>query len=90
MGTSAPQMEQMKQNMKASWMAGDFGQIAKYTAAAADDFIERLHIKSGVDLLDVACGTGESSDPGGTAGSECSGRGYRAESVGTGPRPRGC
>jgi ubiquinone/menaquinone biosynthesis C-methylase UbiE len=63
MGTPAPQMEQMKQNMRAAWMAGDFGQIARYTAAAADDFIERLHIKSGADLLDVACGTGNLAIP---------------------------
>jgi ubiquinone/menaquinone biosynthesis C-methylase UbiE len=63
MGTPAPQMEQMKQNMKAAWMAGDFGQIAKYTAAAAAAFIERLHIASGADLLDVACGTGNLAIP---------------------------
>ena len=63
MGTSGPQMEQMKQNMKASWMAGDFGQIAKYTAAEGDDFIERLNLKSGVNLLDVACGTGNLAIP---------------------------
>src|SRR5471030_405109 len=63
MGTAAPQLEQMKQGMKATWMAGDFGQIAKYTAAAADDFIEGLHIKSGADLLDVACGTGNLAIP---------------------------
>jgi len=63
MGTPAPQLEQMKQGMKATWMAGDFGQIAKYTAAAADDFIEGLHIKSGADLLDVACGTGNLAIP---------------------------
>lgn len=63
MGTPAPQMEQMKQHMKAAWMAGDFGQIARYTAAAAGEFIERLHIKGGVDLLDVACGTGNLAIP---------------------------
>lgn len=63
MGTLAPQMEQMKQNMKAAWMAGDFGQIAKYTEAAASAFIERLHIASGADLLDVACGTGNLAIP---------------------------
>jgi ubiquinone/menaquinone biosynthesis C-methylase UbiE len=63
MGTPAPQMEQMKQSMKAAWMAGDFGQIAKYTEAAASVFIERLHLASGSDLLDVACGTGNLAIP---------------------------
>ncbi|HEY2353068.1 MAG TPA: hypothetical protein VGH83_11185 [Candidatus Acidoferrum sp.] len=36
MGTSGPHIEQLKQNMKAAWMAGDFGQIARYSAAEAE------------------------------------------------------
>jgi ubiquinone/menaquinone biosynthesis C-methylase UbiE len=62
MGTP-PQMEQMKKNMKATWMAGDFGQIAKFNAAEGARFIEGLSIKRGVELLDVACGTGNLAIP---------------------------
>ena len=58
-----PQMEQMKKNMKATWMAGDFGQIAKFNAAEGARFIERLNIKRGAELLDVACGTGNLAIP---------------------------
>jgi ubiquinone/menaquinone biosynthesis C-methylase UbiE len=62
MGTP-PQMEQLKKNMKATWMAGDFGQIAKFNAAEGARFIEGLHIKHGAELLDVACGTGNLAIP---------------------------
>ncbi len=42
MGTAMPQMEQLKKNMKAAWMAGDFGQIAKYNEEEGVQFIKRL------------------------------------------------
>ena len=67
MGTP-PQMEQMKRNMKATWMAGDFGQIAKFNAAEGARFIEGLHVKRGAELLDVACGTGNLAIPAARAG----------------------
>jgi ubiquinone/menaquinone biosynthesis C-methylase UbiE len=57
------QFDQLKQGLKASWMAGDFGQIAKYTADAAAEFISRLPIQPGMDVLDVACGTGNLAIP---------------------------
>jgi ubiquinone/menaquinone biosynthesis C-methylase UbiE len=60
---AAPQMEQLKQRMKATWMAGDFGQIAKFSADEAARFIEGLPIKPGAELLDVACGTGNLAIP---------------------------
>ena len=63
MGTAMPQMEQLKKNMKAAWMAGDFGQIARYNEAEAAEFIKRLEIRRGSDVLDVACGTGNTAIP---------------------------
>jgi ubiquinone/menaquinone biosynthesis C-methylase UbiE len=63
MGTAMPQMEQLKKNMKAAWMAGDFGQIAKYNEEEAAQFIKRLEIRRGSDVLDVACGTGNTAIP---------------------------
>jgi ubiquinone/menaquinone biosynthesis C-methylase UbiE len=62
-GTAMPQMEQLKKNMKAAWMAGDFGQIAKYNEAEGVHFIDGLHIKKGAAVLDVACGTGNLAIP---------------------------
>ena len=61
---------ELKQRLRASWMAGDFGEIAKLNAHGAEDFIERLHLKPGTKVLDVACGTGNQSIPAARAGAE--------------------
>ena len=44
--------------IRATWMAGDFGKIAKSNEASAADFIDRLNIRPEDRVLDVACGTG--------------------------------
>jgi ubiquinone/menaquinone biosynthesis C-methylase UbiE len=63
---------ELKQRLKATWMAGDFGHIAKRTAETAEAFIDRLKaasmIKPGVTVLDVACGTGNLAMPAARAG----------------------
>ena len=53
-----PQMEQLKKNMKAAWMAGDFGQIARYNEEEAEQFIRRLEIRRGADVLLLGTKTG--------------------------------
>src|ERR1700720_1316999 len=68
MGTAMPQMEQLKKNMKAAWMAGDFGQIAKYNEEEGVRFIKRLEIRRGADVLDVGRGTGNKAIPAGRGG----------------------
>src|SRR5208283_5455977 len=68
MQTGPAHIDQLKQQMKATWMAGDFGRIAKYTEAEGERFIERLHIQPGVELLDIACGTGNLSIPAARSG----------------------
>lgn len=73
MSASAPDFEKLKANMRNTWMAGDFGQIARYSAQAAADFVERLHLKPGMKVLDVACGTGNLSIPAARAGAEVTG-----------------
>lgn len=61
---------ELKQRLRATWMAGDFGEIAKLNASGAETFVERLNIKPGTKLLDVACGTGNQSIPAARAGAE--------------------
>src|SRR6478672_11192504 len=61
---------ELKQRLRATWMAGDFGEIAKRNSRGAEDFVERLHLRPGTKVLDVACGTGNQSIPAARAGAE--------------------
>jgi SAM-dependent methyltransferase len=63
MESSAPPIQQIKDSMRATWMAGDFGVVARTIAVYAKEFIERLEIEPGVRALDVACGTGNLAIP---------------------------
>lgn len=63
MSSSQPEMESLKTRLKSMWMAGDFGQIANVIQTAADEFINRLNLKPGDRVLDVACGTGNLAIP---------------------------
>lgn len=73
MQTVAPDFSQLKSNLKAVWMAGDFGQIANYSASTAAEFVRRTEIKTGSRILDVACGTGNVSIPAARAGGAVTG-----------------
>jgi ubiquinone/menaquinone biosynthesis C-methylase UbiE len=73
MPESSPDFAQLKSGMKAAWMAGDFSQIAQYTAPAANEFVERLAIAPGARVLDVACGTGNTALPAARAGAAVTG-----------------
>ncbi|HZS04799.1 MAG TPA: class I SAM-dependent methyltransferase [Blastocatellia bacterium] len=68
-----PEMEALKAKLKATWSAGDFGQIARSYAPGAEEFIARLAIKPGTRVLDVACGTGNLSFPAARAGAAVTG-----------------
>jgi SAM-dependent methyltransferase len=70
---TAPDIRQLKSNLKAVWMAGDFGQIATYTQEAAAEFVRRTAIQRGSRILDVACGTGNVSIPAARAGARVTG-----------------
>jgi 2-polyprenyl-3-methyl-5-hydroxy-6-metoxy-1,4-benzoquinol methylase len=56
-------LKSLRARLKAAWMAGDFGQIARYNEPAAEQFIARRAIKPGVRVLDVACGAGTLATP---------------------------
>jgi ubiquinone/menaquinone biosynthesis C-methylase UbiE len=48
----------LKARQKATWMAGDFGEVARLTENTATEFMARRRPLPGMDMLDVACGTG--------------------------------
>jgi len=58
-----PSIDQIKTGMRNTWMAGDFGVVAKTIAGAGDQFIQRLGIPAGTRVLDIATGTGNLAIP---------------------------
>lgn len=73
MQPSSPEFAQLKSGMKATWMAGDFGQLARLTAEWGANFVERLGVTPGTRVLDVACGTGNTAIPAAKAGAKVTG-----------------
>lgn len=69
----SPEMENLKAKLKVTWMTGDFGQIARSYAPGAAEFVERLNLKTDEEVLDVACGTGNSAIPAARAGAKVTG-----------------
>jgi SAM-dependent methyltransferase len=51
----------LKSELKDTWSSGDFGQIGRAHAKGNVEFVERLSIKPGMKVLDVACGAGTAS-----------------------------
>jgi SAM-dependent methyltransferase len=56
-------IEQIKQSMRAAWMSGDFGVIARTVGGSAASFVDWLAMPPGAHVLDVACGTGNVALP---------------------------
>lgn len=63
----------LKSRLKATWMAGDFGLIAKSYETGAAEFVRRLGLLPGKKVLDVACGTGNLSVPAARTGAVVTG-----------------
>ena len=67
MSAGGPPIQQIKESMRAAWMAGDFGVVAKSISAGADAFAARFaarfELAPGAQVLDVACGTGNVAIP---------------------------
>ncbi len=62
------EMQALKDRLRAAWIAGDFGVIARSIEEGAAEFIDGLGLKPGTRLLDVACGTGNTAIPAAKAG----------------------
>jgi SAM-dependent methyltransferase len=75
METAGPstEMDALKTRLRATWIAGDFGQIAKYYTEEAEAFINRRNLRPELKALDVACGTGNLALPAARAGAEVTG-----------------
>ena len=73
MSSSPSDLDALKTKLKATWIAGDFGLIAKSYETGAADFVHRLQLTPGSHVLDVACGTGNLSIPAAKAGAQVTG-----------------
>lgn len=71
--TTTGDLDAVKARQKAMWMAGDFGQIAKFTQTNAEEFVKRCAVKAGLRVLDLACGTGNTAIPAARAGARVTG-----------------
>jgi len=63
-------LTELKQRLRASWIAGDFGQIARLNEREGEKFVSRIDLKPGMKVLDVACGTGNQSIPAARTGAQ--------------------
>lgn len=69
----SPDMEALKTKLRATWITGDFGEIAKTYAAGAEEFVRGLNLQPGMRVLDVACGTGNLALPAARSGAVVTG-----------------
>ena len=70
--TSA-EMEALKGKLRGMWSAGNFGEIARLHQKGSEDFVERLDLKPGTKVLDVATGTGNLAIPAARIGADVTG-----------------
>ncbi len=57
--TASPELSALKTRLKATWMDGNYDYFSRFMEAPAVEFVDRLGVKPGATLLDVACGSGQ-------------------------------
>jgi SAM-dependent methyltransferase len=71
--TLTPEMSALKSRLKATWESGDYGVFARPMEKGAIEFFDRLDIRPGTRLLDVACGAGQLTIPAARRGIDVTG-----------------
>src|SRR5262245_46356808 len=66
-------VEQFKERARKTWAAGNFDEISRHTLGVGQTLVDRVGIEPGMDVLDVACGTGNATIPAALAGGRCTG-----------------
>ncbi len=56
---TTPDMDTLKARLKATWMDGDYDYFSRFMESSASEFLDRLDVRPGAALLDVACGSGQ-------------------------------
>ena len=76
MTASAPtvdEISQLKDRLKHTWMSGNYGLFSQYLQKSAQEFLDRLEVKPGTRVLDVACGAGQLALMAARAGADVTG-----------------
>lgn len=68
MSNISPEMEALKARLKATWMSGDYAHFAKPMEPGAHEFLARIAVPPGTEMLDVGCGAGQIAIPAAKAG----------------------
>jgi SAM-dependent methyltransferase len=57
--TQLPANLDLKTRLKLTWMDGNYDYFSRFMEPSAVDFLRRLQVPAGTELLDVACGSGQ-------------------------------
>jgi 2-polyprenyl-3-methyl-5-hydroxy-6-metoxy-1,4-benzoquinol methylase len=61
---TATQVDALKEKHRAIWDSGDYGDVARRLVAEIGEIaVERAGVGPGMEVLDVACGTGKRRSP---------------------------
>jgi SAM-dependent methyltransferase len=71
--SSPGELDALTARVRSTWTSGDFGRIARSYERGAAEFIARLGLEPGDEVLDVACGTGNLALPAARAGATVTG-----------------
>jgi SAM-dependent methyltransferase len=52
-------IDALKARLKATWMDGNYDYFSRFMETSAAEFLDRLNLKPGMRILDVACGSGQ-------------------------------
>lgn len=66
-------VDDFKQGQRSTWAAGDYPDVARTIEQAAHTLLDRLGVEQGMDMLDVATGTGNVAIPAAERGARVSG-----------------
>jgi SAM-dependent methyltransferase len=64
---------------KTMWGAGDYGAVAENVTGVGDTTVERAGIEAGMEVLDVACGTGNATIPAARLGGRVTGLDFQPD-----------
>jgi ubiquinone/menaquinone biosynthesis C-methylase UbiE len=67
------ELSDAKQRARTTWAAGDYPYIAQFIAEMGETTVDRVGVKEGEEVLDVACGAGNATIPAAQRGARVTG-----------------